>query len=97
MNPGCLLIESKKGECHAREKIFFFKETFFIYTGIDWYIIFIFDRDYFNEIIAETDDINAFTLPCYSFENLLLDHFFLSQEIFKIPSDKINENLLEFV
>lgn len=35
--------------------------------------------------------------PCYSFENLFLDPYFLSQEIFKIPLEKVNQKLLELL
>ncbi len=68
----------------------------FLSNNINENIIFIFDRDYFNDLIAETDDINGFTLPCYSFENLLLDPYFLST-ILGVHEDKIRNKLLELV
>jgi len=57
-------------------------------------IVFLFDGDYFNNLIAETDDINAFVLPCYSIENLLLDPYLLSN-LLQISSEIINIKLME--
>ena len=57
-------------------------------------IVFLFDGDYFNNLLAETDNINAFVLPCYSIENLLLDPYLLSNLI-QIPPEIINIKLIE--
>ena len=68
----------------------------FLKKNINENIIFIFDRDYFNEIIAKTDDVNGFTIPCYSFENLLLDPYFLSS-ILDVDEIIIREKLSELI
>ena len=68
----------------------------FLSKNINENIIFVFDRDYFNELIAKTDNINGFTLPCYSFENLLLDPFFLSS-VFSVDELIIRRKLLELI
>jgi len=68
----------------------------FLSNNINENIIFIFDRDYFNELIVKTDDINGFTLPCYSIENLMLDPFFLSG-IFNVDELIIRKKLLELI
>ncbi len=91
--PGVLLhradgVENLKSTWHIYHKIM--KEN------IMENITFLFDRDYFNDIIANIDEENAFTLPCYSFENLFFDPFFLSQTL-GVEEMKIRETLLELL
>lgn len=68
----------------------------FIAKNVIEKFIFLFDRDHFNEIIADIDNEHAFTLPCYSKENLLLDPLFLSK-IFEIDREKINKKIVELL
>lgn len=84
---------------HRADGVEKLKSTWYIYykimkENIMENIVFLFDRDYFNDIIANADEENAFTLPCYSFENLLFDPFFLNQ-ILGVEETKIRELLLE--